>query len=296
MGSAQSYGSAPTRIIDETIWQRVQERLEAVSRRYTRHADGSPKGRAIPGRATTHLLSGLLVCGVCSGAMVVYGGGQGSRHYRCSDQVKRGTCKNRLGIREDVAKHRVLDALRAKLASPEGVAYVRRRVAERLGEMERTRSADLDDLLKRHSRTQGRIRGLVGFIADGDRSEAVVLGLKDLEAQAKAEKAAIADLEDQAREPIRLPAPDEVVERVFELERLFEHDPTARREALARYFKDGQIRLEPQADGIYLAKSELLPLVILLEEAASPPPPASRRRRYTARVAGAGFEPTTFGL
>src|SRR5262249_309600 len=141
-----------------------------------------------------------------------------------------------------------------------------------------------------------RIHGLVVMIADGEKSEYMRTMLHDFEAQAKAEKAAIEELERQAEAPIRLPSPDEVLKRVFELEKLFAQDPTAGREPLARYFKDGKIRLQPQPDGVYLAKSELLPLVALLEGDAVTSASSKRERRLTARVAGARFELATFGL
>jgi Arc/MetJ-type ribon-helix-helix transcriptional regulator len=60
----------------------------------------------------------------------------------------------------------------------------------------------------------------VGFIADGDRSEYVVSALRDLEAQAKAERAAIERLQREAQQPLRLPSLEEITRGAFGLEKL----------------------------------------------------------------------------
>jgi hypothetical protein len=39
----------------------------------------------------------------------------------------------------------------------------------------------------------------------------------------------------------------------------------AARELLRRLFKDGRVVLEPQPDGVYLARTEVLPLLLLSE-------------------------------
>ena len=48
---------------------------------------------------------------------------------------------------------------------------------------------------------------------------------------------------------------------------LLHTDPASGREELRRIFRDGRITLVPQPDGFYIARSEILPLVLL-----TPPP------------------------
>ena len=57
-------------------------------------------------------------------------------------------------------------------------------------------------------RTEEKIGALVHFISNGDQSDYVRKSLLDLEAQAKAERAAIASLVSQGAKPIALPSPD----------------------------------------------------------------------------------------
>ena len=56
---------------------------------------------------------------------------------------------------------------------------------------------------------------------------------------------------------------------VFELEKRLSADTTQAREELRRIFRDGKITLLPQPGGFYVARSEILPLVLL-----TLPPPA----------------------
>ncbi len=281
------------RIIDRVTWEGVQARLSAIKAKFTRNAQGKPKGRA-HGAVSQHPLSSLMVCGACGAPMIIAGGSAERRYYVCADG-RRFRCANRTSVRADIARARILETLRDLLASPAGIAYARKRLAEELGKQARNQDAELRERRARLDRTTKRISNLVAVLASGERSAAITDALRDLEVQAGVERQGIADLQELAAEPIRLPTPEEVLERVYDLEARLQQDPIAGREALRKLFKGGQIRLELGKDGIYTARSELLPLVLLTET----PTPASGDTgggRYTLRVAGAGFEPTTFGL
>ena len=78
-----------------------------------------------------------------------------------------------------------------------------------------------------NARHQGRIKGLASFLADGDRSEAVVFRLRDLEASAKLEQTAIAEIEVRGRKPIALPSVAQIRELVGDLETASEPSPCA---------------------------------------------------------------------
>jgi hypothetical protein len=64
-------------------------------------------------------------CGACGAPMVIHG----KTYYRISDQANRGTCTNRLSIREDLARLRLCEAIRDRLASPAGIQYARKKLA-----------------------------------------------------------------------------------------------------------------------------------------------------------------------
>lgn len=249
-------------IIDPALSSEVQTRIAAIARKYQRKTKPS-KGPRYAGRRSSYLFSGLLACGECDGNMVVVGGAS-SAYYSCSIAKKKGTCANRRHVREDLTRKSLLRALREHLMSDVGITHVRKRIAIALGEMSRHATSELREREDRLYRTETRIQGLVAFIADGDRSSYVVEALKDLEAQAKEEKAGIKAIQRQASKPIQLPSVDEVMAMVFDLETRFKEDIPAARELLRKLFKNGTIRMELEGDS-YVARSELMPLVLLAE-------------------------------
>lgn len=201
------------RIIDDALWNAVQKRLAEVRAFYTKTKDGKSKGRAArPGRATTHLLSGVLHC-TCGASMVLVGGSS-AKYYGCNDNKKRGphVCPNKLTVREDVTREAILDELRDALLSKRGIDFLRECIAKELAAQGRDIRSEYEELEKSHARTQARIAGFVDFVANGDTSPAVRTALKDPEEQARVEKAALQELEASAKRPVRLPTPDEIVE------------------------------------------------------------------------------------
>jgi len=283
------------RIVHADLWDAVRARLSATKKKYA----GQNKGGVSVRCRGNYVLSGLLVCDLCGTPLTIYGGTT-ARYYKCGTNRAKGTCPNTMTVREDFARKNVLAAIRDTLMSPEGIAHVRRRIAEHLRDYSKTLDQEMQERRDRLDRTEQRIKGLVGFIADGDRSQAVVSGLRDLEAAAKSERAEIDRLVRESKEPLRLPSIEEVTRLVFDLEARAKQDPIGVRAQLQRWHKSGVIRVRKRPDGVIEAQGDLLPLVIL-SETEDPKKPKHRNLGspdYGAKtfVAGAGFEPATFGL
>jgi site-specific DNA recombinase len=250
------------RIIDVEVWDAVRARSTAVRARYI----GKRTPGSAPGRITNYPLSGLLYCGGCGAPMVITRG-TSAAYYKCGDYKKRRTCSNSLGVKEEIARTRIFAALQEKFSTPHALEYLRKRIAEFLGESNRDATRELAERRASLARTEQRIAALIRFVADGDSSEYVVTALRDLHAQARTEKAAIAALEARGATPIALPTPAQVAERALGLKRLFEGNPIEVREALRRYFVDGRIVVTPVAEGYYVAEGRFLPLVALVDPA-----------------------------
>jgi len=198
-----------------------------------------------------------------------------------------------------LTKRRVLETVTAALASPHSVAYIRKRLAERLGSLSRDSAAEATERGARLQRTEERIRGLIVMQAEGDRSPLVAEMRADLEAQAEAERSAIEALQAQAEAPIRLRPVELITDRVIAVRALADSENVQQARArLSRYFRDGAITLTPElgADGeeAYVARGDLMPLVFLTENAATPSElaPGGRCLRSVARGRFARWDTT----
>jgi hypothetical protein len=83
--------------------------------------------------------------------------------YRCASNKKRGAsvCPNAFSVRESVETERIVDAIRAAIATPEAAAYIRKRIAERLGQLSRETDTELAERTARFARVEERIRGII---------------------------------------------------------------------------------------------------------------------------------------
>lgn len=269
------------RIVPQELWDVVHERaLAAGAPARARHRQGSGKRR--------YLLSGLLRCDYCSSVLSVHGGDVERRYYRCSSASYRGTCDARRSYLEAEVRGSVLELLRDELLSPAAARATRAAIAEELGRARRALDGDRGERRARLARTEQRIRGLVTFLADGDRSVYVVDALRDLEAQARSEKAALAELERRASIPLELPSPDFVLERLRALDRVLDGVDVSRgRELLELLVDESGIRLRPEDDGGYTGRMGVYPERLLY---APQKPGRGEGLPSDVQIAGAGYD------
>jgi site-specific DNA recombinase len=250
------------RIVSAELWDEVKERLAAVRKLYTR----KERAAGINPRAT-QLLTGVLICDECSFPLTIYG--DAHRYYRCYSNHTKGTCSNTLRVRADLIRTACLDAIRDALSNPEHLAQVRRQVAEKLGDHGRATAAELKEHRDRLARTEERIGSLISFIASGEKSEYVTHALRDQEAQARADRAAIERLTKEAQMPLRLPSVDEISAAAYHFDQHLAGDPGEARTQLQRWLKGRSIRIvfDPTAPRQFQLRGEVLPLVGLGMEA-----------------------------
>jgi hypothetical protein len=87
-----------------------------------------------------------------------------------------------------------------------------------------------------------RIAALIAFIANGEKSAYVTTALRDLEAQARSDRATIDRLTKEAQMPLRLPSVDEISAAAYHLDRHLAGDPGEARTHLQRWLKGRSIR------------------------------------------------------
>ena len=96
------------RIIDDKTWEAVQRRLKTRQHLFSRQRS-----------ATTHLLSGLLICDRCGGRLSIVA----KDYYGCRNQIESGTCLNDLRIRREAVEELVIRELALRL--PEYIESLR---------------------------------------------------------------------------------------------------------------------------------------------------------------------------
>ena len=92
------------RIVEDALWAKVKARQRGLHKVHAFHERRRPR----------KLLSFLLKCGECGGGFSKVS----QAHYGCSNARNRGTCSNRLTMRQDALEGMVIEALQARLMDP----------------------------------------------------------------------------------------------------------------------------------------------------------------------------------
>ena len=92
------------RIIDQDLWERVKERQRGLRKLSSFHEKQRPR----------MLLSYLLKCGGCGGGFSKVS----QHHYGCSTARNKGTCHNRLTVRQETLEGLVIGGLQSRLMAP----------------------------------------------------------------------------------------------------------------------------------------------------------------------------------
>jgi site-specific DNA recombinase len=276
------------RIVDDALWQAVQQRLQAI-----RDSEGVQKARATKfweHRRARHLLTDKAFCGSCGGALAAIG----ADHLACSSARRKGTCGNGRSVRRGVFERLILDALKNRLMAPELVAEFidefRLEVNRQRQSAELERSAAQTEL----AAVTRRLDGLVDAIADGLRGPDLQRRLDELGARKGQLEGLLAA---PAPPPVRLhPNLSELYrQKVAELHAALA-DPELRGEALeiVRSLIE-RVELHPAENGFRI---ELIgEIANMLTLSAGAESVGSEITRASVKVvAGEGFEPSTFRL
>ena len=274
------------RIIDEQTWDASQ----SLKGRYSSKSGNKRQTKK-------RLLTGLIKCGSCGGAMTIIN----RERYSCSARRERGTCNSPTSIAAGVLEERVLSGLRDILAGREDLidafATTYRAEINRLRKTKRARSAARHKELGKIERSIARC---IAFITEGDGDPGTVrTTLADLEARKRAITHAVAAEPDAAFD-IHPNIAELYRRKINELQTLFT-DETKRPRAME--IVRSMIERIDILPGAKRGEAE----VLLVGALASILDYASRPEQQNAAVgdggvgrvllvAGVGFEPTTFRL
>ena len=262
------------RIVDEAVWQTVQERL---------HRRRSLGGSAGKGPKPRVLLGGLLECACCGGAVVAVS----ATAYGCAARKDRGAvvCTGVRVSRQD-AEAAVLGFVRDELLSPRAIATFEAGVREYLAEIRRGARADDSRRRGQVVELEREVERLTDAIAQIGYSAAIADRLKRTEADLRAARA-------DAPAPSAADIIPDAVTRfraaVATLETTLKTDIDRSREMLRDIL--GRIVVSNDEAGIAWGEIEAFGTARLAGAATG-----TDGGSILGRVAGTGFEPVTFGL
>jgi DNA invertase Pin-like site-specific DNA recombinase len=118
------------RIIEQDLWDKVKARQKALDEKPNLRAKQRPP----------KLLSYLLKCGCCDGGMSIVSTGR----YGCSTARNKGTCSNRLTIKQDTLEQTVLEALQSNLMRPELIDAFCEEYTKHINSLRKTRFSKID--------------------------------------------------------------------------------------------------------------------------------------------------------
>jgi len=181
------YAEAPhLRILDEGLWDAVQERLSQQSQ-----AKSAGKSTRTPARP----FSGLIKCGCCGGGMAIHDRKGSAIRIACSTSRENGSCDNTGKFRLDHIEEEIFSTLHDHLLHPAYIeeyilAYDQERKA--LAEAGMADQGKLErDVAEARNRFERRLKLYERGVLNGDDGEAKLLDAKKSLRAAEAELAAL---------------------------------------------------------------------------------------------------------
>jgi site-specific DNA recombinase len=282
-------------IVTPDLWTQVQDRLKVVRAAYgATEKSRRPRGQA-PELYSRHLLSGLVRCGVCGARITVQSSQRKKKgvvyrygRYRCSFHVNKGpsVCPNSMSIPQAALETALVEKFR-KALTPEMVDYLVGAANTALKAILDSTPHEVQPLEDEQKRVSIELSNLVDFVVKGNS------GSPRLQEEIRVRERRLTELEEQIQTLRRVSKPRPEVDRcwvetqVGRLVDLLARDPVGARREIQKHIEDLRIEQAPET-GERVVRVTGRPNVDGLlggEEAVR-----------LQLVAGAGFEPATFGL
>ncbi len=269
------------RIVPQPLWDRVKARQrERAATIGEKVKAGVSRDRARrTGRDPKYLFSGLLKCGTCGSNFIM----AGRDHYACASRLNGGeaACDNDAYLRRSQIEPGLLAGIKRKLSAPEVLEEILRRLRQRV---KKPRARDSRAQIAKLER---EVASLVDAIASGALRASPALAQR-----LQVTEAALQRLKDQPAAPGVERLLPQLAERakaaIDGLERTLMIDPRRARTELAEHVGPIQVVTTPSEIRLETQKGRF--------EAALLSATGTEGARQSAVVAGAGFEPATFGL
>ena len=173
------------RIIDNDLWQRVQDRLDGI--RSSAPVKKARDTKFWEHRRARHLFTGLLHCSSCSSPL----SSAGKDYLACGMARRTGTCENTRGIQRHRIEEAVLECLKNNLMEPALVEIFIREFHAEANKQTKALTQGITDKKHKLEKLMTRLDGLYNAIADGLRTPGLKTKIEDMEVEVVAMKSEI---------------------------------------------------------------------------------------------------------
>ncbi len=274
------------RIVPDDLWTAAKSRQQQ-----TRHTVKTA-GALGAAKRPQYLFSGLTKCGVCGAGFIM----SGKNRLGCFGARDQGRCDNHLTIRRDEVEARVLRALQEKLLQQDLFEEFCDEFTREMNRLRMEHRASLSSAKREVERIGVRIKKLLNLMLDDEiavdegKAEMKTLDARRKELQAQLETA------DEPPPLLHPEMADLYRQKVTALAQALERSdtPTEATEAL-RGLIDA-ITLTPEQGELRIELKGNLAAMLSAATNAKRSPETGDLSLQVEMVAGAGFEPATFGL
>ena len=275
------------RVVSDELWQSAKARQASIQRKWS----AKEPRRFNQFRRPKYLFSGLTKCGECGAGFIVYS----REHLGCFGARGRGTCTNRLTIPRQEVEERVLRALKDKLMRKDFFEEFCREFAKEMNRLRMEQRAGLSGAKRDLERIKRDIQKVIEAIKAGYAGPELKAEMDALQVRKEALLAQLAALD----EPPALLHPsmaDLYRSKVEQLAQALQREDT-RLEAseMLRGLIDS-IVLMPEKRQLRIELRGNLAAMLTAAQKTRRSPETGDLLMPVQLVAGAGFEPATFGL
>ncbi|MBP4050892.1 zinc ribbon domain-containing protein [Chromobacterium violaceum] len=279
------------RLVPAELWAKVKARQQAISEK-SKLKQAAAGERARTGAGPKYLLSGLLKCAECGSNYVIVD----RSRYGCARHKDRGAaaCSNSLKVERHRMERTVLQTLKKRLLTPEALKHFKLSLSSEASRQLEESCGDVKRVGKRLDEVKRQIGRLVDSIKAGIDPTILRDELNHLQQERDVLEREYAQSHGSA--PVVSDVIATAIVRydhlIANLENLLMARVSEARELLKTLF-GGSIELLPKEDGTVEAKMAGMAAGLFSLFALTPDFLTESQINV---VAGAGFEPTTFGL
>ena len=232
-------------IIDKETWEKAQKRWKELEGTWpVRKKNKNIKQKSYTRANPTHLLTGLMRCQKCSGAIVLISG-KGNGYYGCYN-AKRKTCDNNLLVPRKRVEETIISELKEEILTTENLEYVYKNLEKLIAKGLNETPELIKKKKSQYEKATIEIQNYLNFIKSGNFSKAVSEALNEAEKKGENLKEELGSLEFQRQNTFKSPPKEWIDYRLDRFHETLSKNTTSSALALKEVL--GPIQMEAVSD------------------------------------------------